>query len=48
MPAREQRDEQLFDHILLANDDLGQLALDAGTAGHELFDSLFIGGASSS
>ena len=45
MPAGEQRDEQLLDHILLANDDFGQLRLDAGASSFDLFDSLFFSGA---
>ena len=44
MPAGKQRDEQLLDHVLLADDDLGQLGLDARAAGFDLFDGLFFGG----
>ena len=42
MPAGEQGDEQLFDHVLLADDDLGQLGLNALPAGEDLRDDLFV------
>ena len=42
MPAGKQGDEQLFDHVLLADDDLGQLSLNALAAGEDLGDHLFV------
>ena len=41
MPAGEQRNEQLFDDLFLADDDLGQFGLNARAAGKNLFDQLF-------
>ena len=43
MPTGEQRNEQLLNDILLADDNLGQLGLDARAAGFDLLDSLFFG-----
>ncbi len=37
VPAGEQGDEQLFDHLLLADNDLGEFSLDARAAGDDLF-----------
>ncbi len=40
MPAGEQRDEQLLDHLLLADDDLLQLGIDPRPALPNLLDDL--------
>ena len=43
MPAGEERDEDLLDDLLLADDDLGQFLFDARVAGNDLLDQLFFG-----
>jgi hypothetical protein len=42
MAAGEEGNEQVLDHILLADDYFGQLALNARAAGNDLFDELFV------
>jgi hypothetical protein len=44
MPAGEQRNEQLLDDILLADDDFGQLGLNARASSFDLFDGLLFRG----
>jgi hypothetical protein len=41
MSAGEQRDEQLFDDLLLADNDLGQFRLDLSAARNNLLNGLF-------
>ena len=43
VPAGEQRDQQLIDHLLLADDDLAQLVADAAAAFDDTGDD-FLGG----
>src|SRR6267154_3022390 len=42
--AGEEGDEQLLDDLLLADDDLGEVGLDAGATGDDLFNGLPFGG----
>lgn len=46
MSARKERDEQLLNHVLLSDDDFGQLGLDARASSFDLFDGLFFSGVS--
>ncbi len=41
MSAGEQRDEELFDDLLLADNDFGQFRFDLGAARNNLFNGLF-------
>ena len=43
MPAGKQRNQQLFDDVALADNDLGEFGLNPGPAGNDLFDCLFFG-----
>ena len=45
MPAGKQRDEDLLDHFLLADDDLGEFGFDPRAAGRKLLDSFAVAGA---
>jgi hypothetical protein len=44
MPPREQAQQQLLDHFLLADHGLGQFAQDFLPSGANLFDGLLLGG----
>jgi len=44
MAAGKERNQQLLDHALLADDDFGQFGFNPGAAGDDLFDELFVAG----
>ncbi len=43
MSAGKERDENLLDHFLLADDDFGEFGFDSGAAGDEAFDGFAFG-----